>query len=59
MLALRCPSEMSRYVESITTGALELIKYDPNYVDNDDDEEDDVDMGDEDDDDDDDFDNDA
>lgn len=53
MLALRCPTEISSYVPSIMTRALELVKYDPNYVD---DSDDDVDMEDDEFDDDDDFD---
>lgn len=56
-MAVRCPGEVSPYVPKILARALELVKYDPNYVDDDDDE--DVDMDDEFDDDDDEFDNDA
>lgn len=47
---MRCPSELGPYVKPIMTRALDLIKYDPNYVELDDDEDEDVDMDDEDDD---------
>jgi len=33
---LRCPDEVGKFVESILDVCLELIKYDPNYVDDDD-----------------------
>ncbi|WWD22460.1 hypothetical protein CI109_106951 [Kwoniella shandongensis] len=58
VLVLRCPTEISQYIPDILSTALTLVKYDPNYVDNDDDD-DDVDMDDEDEDGDDDFEEDA
>ncbi|TXT05004.1 hypothetical protein VHUM_03824 [Vanrija humicola] len=51
VLVLRTPATVAPYAENITNRALQLVKYDPNYVDFDDD---DVDMDDEDNDDDDD-----
>ncbi|KAL7418817.1 hypothetical protein Q5752_006501 [Cryptotrichosporon argae] len=49
ILVLRCPTEMSPYIGALTSKALELVRYDPNYVELDDD--DDVDMDDDNDDD--------
>ncbi|WWC66659.1 uncharacterized protein I206_100563 [Kwoniella pini CBS 10737] len=59
VLALRCPTEITPYIQNITERALALVKFDPNYVDLDND--DDVEMDDEDEDaeDDDDFEEDA
>ncbi|KAK1926054.1 putative TIP120-family protein TIP120B [Papiliotrema laurentii] len=55
-LILRCPTEISPYIPQILQRALELVRYDPNYVELSDD---DVDMNGDDDDEDDDFEEDA
>ncbi|RXK36749.1 hypothetical protein M231_05984 [Tremella mesenterica] len=39
-LLLRCPTEMSGFIMPVTQLALDLIKYDPNYVTNDEEDED-------------------
>ncbi|ORY22630.1 armadillo-type protein [Naematelia encephala] len=53
VLVLRCPSEITPHIPAITQKGLELVKYDPNYVDMEGDDEEDVEMDGEDDEDDD------
>ncbi|KAI7907940.1 armadillo-type protein [Cokeromyces recurvatus] len=44
---LRCPTEIAPFVQEITNLALEYIKYDPNFVEDDDEEVDDMELEDE------------
>ena len=36
---LRCPNEISPFISDITNFALEYVKYDPNFVEDDDEED--------------------